>query len=85
MSFFCLAWRTSSRVGAEWIAAQRRNDRPGLVIRRYRPRIEGLFAHIERWTRKSDGDVHSRSASKDNVHKPDHEVGIAEGIRADDL
>jgi virulence plasmid B protein len=38
----------------------------GYVIRRYRPRIEGLFARIERWTR-SDGDVHWRSISADNV------------------
>ncbi|MBI1744415.1 toxin [Candidatus Acetothermia bacterium] len=36
-------------------------------VRRYRPRIEGLFARIERWTRKSDGDVHWRSISKDNI------------------
>jgi hypothetical protein len=36
-------------------------------VRRYRPRIEGLFARIERWTRKSNGDVHWRSISKDNV------------------
>jgi hypothetical protein len=40
---------------------------PGYVIHRYRPRIEGLFARIERWTRQSDGDVHWRSISKDNV------------------
>src|SRR5205823_14913642 len=38
----------------------------GYVIRRYRPRIEGLFARIERWTR-SDGDVHWRSISADNA------------------
>jgi len=37
------------------------------VIRRYRPRTEGLFARIERWTRKSDGDTHWRSISRDNV------------------
>ncbi|MBR0861206.1 VCBS repeat-containing protein [Bradyrhizobium diazoefficiens] len=37
------------------------------AIRRYRPRIEGLFARIERWTRQFDGDVHWRSVSKDNV------------------
>src|SRR5205814_10457946 len=37
----------------------------GYAIRRYRPRIEGLFARIERWTK--DGDVHWRSISKDNV------------------
>ena len=37
-------------------------------VRRYRPRIEGLFARIERWTRVSDPrDVHWRSISKDNI------------------
>jgi RHS repeat-associated protein len=39
----------------------------GYTIRSYRPRIEGLFARIERWTRQSDGDVHWRSISKDNI------------------
>jgi RHS repeat-associated protein len=38
----------------------------GYVVRRYRPRIEGLFARIERWTR-ADGDTHWRSISKDNI------------------
>jgi RHS repeat-associated protein len=42
-------------------------DRDGYIVRRYRPRIEGLFARIERWTRRSDGDTHWRSISKDNV------------------
>ncbi|WP_211441355.1 SpvB/TcaC N-terminal domain-containing protein [Collimonas humicola] len=41
--------------------------RDGYRIRRYRPRIEGLFARIECWTRLSDGDSHWRSISKDNV------------------
>lgn len=41
---------------------------PGHVIHRYRPRIEGLFARIERWTSTSDAnDVHWRVISKDNV------------------
>lgn len=40
---------------------------PEFTIHRYRPRIEGLFARIERWTRKSDGDVHWRSISRDNI------------------
>lgn len=40
--------------------------RHGFLVRRYRPRIEGLFARIERWT-ASDGDVHWRSITKDNV------------------
>lgn len=37
-------------------------------ITRYRPRIEGLFARIERWTNKTDPkDVFWRSISKDNI------------------
>ena len=40
---------------------------PGYTIHRYRPRIEGLFARIERWTHRSDGDVHWRSISRDNI------------------
>ena len=39
----------------------------GYNITTYRPRIEGLFARIERWTRPSDGDTYWRSVSKDNV------------------
>src|SRR5262249_19681221 len=38
------------------------------TIHRYRPRIEGLFARIERWTNIADPhDVHWRSISKDNI------------------
>ena len=37
-------------------------------VRRYRPRIEGLFARIERWAKIGDpADVHWRSISKDNI------------------
>ncbi len=36
-------------------------------VQRYRPRVEGLFARIERWTRTSDGDVHWRATTRDNV------------------
>nr|WP_284446580.1 SpvB/TcaC N-terminal domain-containing protein [Fluviibacter phosphoraccumulans] len=37
-------------------------------VRRYRPRIEGLFARIERWSKLGDPtDVHWRSLSKDNI------------------
>ncbi|MEO8409221.1 MAG: SpvB/TcaC N-terminal domain-containing protein, partial [Propionivibrio sp.] len=40
----------------------------GYLVRRYRPRIEGLFARIERWTRlDNSADVHWRSISKDNI------------------
>ncbi len=37
-------------------------------IRRYRPRIEGLFSRIERWSNQADPtDVFWRSISKDNI------------------
>lgn len=37
------------------------------IVQRYRPRIEGLFARIERWENKETGDVHWESITKDNV------------------
>jgi hypothetical protein len=40
---------------------------PGYRIDRYRPRVEGLFARVERWTRTIDGDVHWRSISPGNI------------------
>jgi Salmonella virulence plasmid 65kDa B protein/Insecticide toxin TcdB middle/C-terminal region/Insecticide toxin TcdB middle/N-terminal region len=36
-------------------------------IHRYRPRIEGLFARIERWTKVASGETHWRSISKENI------------------
>lgn len=36
-------------------------------IQSYRPRIEGLFARIERWTNIATSEVHWRSISKDNI------------------
>lgn len=40
----------------------------GYNVRRYQPRVEGLFARIERWSKiGSSGDVHWRSISKDNI------------------
>ena len=42
--------------------------RDGYRVRRYRPRIEGLFALIERWTLVANPrEVHWRSISKDNI------------------
>lgn len=41
--------------------------RDGYSIRAYRPRIEGVFARIERWTRQSDGDTYWRTLSRDNI------------------
>src|SRR5262245_34238420 len=40
---------------------------PDYTIQRYRPRVEGLFARIERWTDKQTGISHWRSITKDNV------------------
>jgi RHS repeat-associated protein len=57
--------------GGEW---KRQNLPPQIIDGRsyrvecYRPRIEGLFARIERWTRTDDPkDVCWRSISKDNI------------------
>lgn len=42
-------------------------ERDGCRVRRYRPRIEGLFARIERWTNLQTGGTHWRSISRDNI------------------
>ncbi|MGI0486553.1 SpvB/TcaC N-terminal domain-containing protein [Pantanalinema rosaneae CENA516] len=55
----------------EWILESPINRTVGdktYVIKRYRPRIEGLFARIECWTNVADpNDVHWCSFSKDNI------------------
>lgn len=61
--------------GAEDLVPVLRSDgsrhdeiRDGFRVRRYRPRVEGLFARIERWTNASDpADSHWRSISRTNV------------------
>jgi RHS repeat-associated protein len=40
---------------------------PGYRVDRYRPRIDTLYAHIERWTALADGQTHWRSLSHDNI------------------
>jgi RHS repeat-associated protein len=40
---------------------------PGYIIHRYCPRVEGLFARIERWTDVQTGETHWRSISRDNI------------------
>jgi hypothetical protein len=37
------------------------------TIRFYRPRIEGLFARIERWTHKTTGEIKWRVITKENI------------------
>ena len=61
------------------------DDIEGYRVRRYRPRIEGLFARIERWTKLDDpSDVHWQSLSKDNVftvYGGDSDSRIADPLR----
>src|SRR5262245_25209192 len=54
--------------GDEWRPdiSDRTVDGASYRIRRYRPRVEGLFARIERWTNLDTGETHWRSISKDN-------------------
>jgi hypothetical protein len=40
---------------------------PGYTIHCYRPRIEGPFARIERWTDQATGCLHWRSITRDNI------------------
>jgi RHS repeat-associated protein len=49
----------------EWIKDE--GEVEGYQVRRYRPRIEGLFAWIERWQDKRTDAIHWRSISKDNI------------------
>ena len=58
---------------------------PGYTVERYRPRVEGGFARIERWTRRVDGEVHWRTLSPDNVlavYGKDAESRIADPLDA---
>jgi hypothetical protein len=53
------------RQGDDWVQDERTEG--DYRIRRYRPRIEGLFARIERWQHRETGAIHWRSLSKDNI------------------
>lgn len=53
--------------GASGEGEPREDERDGYVIRFYRPRVEGLFARIERWTRRSDGHIHWRTYTPENT------------------
>src|ERR1043165_6961619 len=57
--------------GATWereVVPPRVVNKKSYRIQRYRPRIEGLFARIERWTNQDDAaDTFWRSISKENI------------------
>jgi RHS repeat-associated protein len=42
-------------------------DRGDHRVQRFRPRVEGLFARIERWTHHVTGDTHWRAITRDNL------------------
>jgi RHS repeat-associated protein len=52
--------------GGSW-GPQVEPDRDGFRVQFYRPRTEGLFARIERWTCLADGVAHWRTISRDNI------------------
>jgi hypothetical protein len=57
----------------------RLRDGTSYLISRYRPRVEGLFTRIERWTNQETGEIHWRSISRDNVttlfgQKPENRI-----------
>lgn len=56
--------------GNDWVpedVPDRTIDTDTYRIKRYRPRIEGLFALIECWTNTRTNETHWRSISKDNI------------------
>src|SRR6266699_1559963 len=55
--------------GNNWVPDKLDKTEQGVTytIRRYRPRVEGLFARIERWENKATGETHWQSVSKDNI------------------
>src|SRR5262249_45185172 len=54
---------------SKWVLGARTEPITGdsYAIQCYRPRTEGLFARIEKWTRSSDRDVHWRATTKDGI------------------
>jgi RHS repeat-associated protein len=51
----------------EYIINEKDSADNEFTIRFYKPRIEGLFARIERWTEKTTGKIKWRVITKDNV------------------
>jgi RHS repeat-associated protein len=56
-------------VGDKWEKDYYTASRNGqtFTVQRYRPRIEGLFARIERWRNDGTGEIFWRSIAKDNI------------------
>jgi hypothetical protein len=56
------------------VETMRELDGVSYRVRRYRPRVEGLFARIERWIHAGNGDAHWRVTTPDNTT---HRYGTA--------
>ncbi|MDQ6788071.1 MAG: FG-GAP-like repeat-containing protein [Acidobacteriota bacterium] len=56
--------------GGNWKPYKKQKTENGasFTVRRYRPRIEGLFAIIEKWKNNASGETHWRTVTRDNVH-----------------
>ncbi|VAW74759.1 hypothetical protein MNBD_GAMMA12-3793 [hydrothermal vent metagenome] len=56
--------------GDQWVRHSQQKTEEGIAytVTRYRPRIEGSFARIEKWKNNADGDAHWRTISGDNIH-----------------
>jgi hypothetical protein len=73
MFMFCPARKIWCHCLREWAISGntlRQNPEHGRaspIQFKYRPRIEGLFARIERWTDQPTGQSHWRSISRDNI------------------
>ncbi len=74
--------RSLKKDGTDWIADTYTTG--DYEVQRYRPRTEGLFARIEKWTRTTDGDVHWRSITKDNIHTVYGQDSAARVVHPDD-
>ena len=55
--------------GSDWVpdVVSRTESSVDYTVRRYRPRVEGAFSRIERWTRDSNGEIHWRVWTGDNT------------------
>jgi hypothetical protein len=55
------------KVAGKWKKSEQQDVTNLFTIRFYRPRIEGLFGRIERWTKNSNGIIHWRVITKENI------------------
>lgn len=53
--------------GGDYIIREKDSADGAFTVRFYKPRIEGLFSRIERWSDKTSGEIRWRVISKENV------------------